>query len=87
MDERISDMGDSDRKDEMKVDAAPARSRRAFLMGVGRKAAYMTPVVLTLAAAPALASPHSASCKPIAGSCDSDNDCCSGNCEGGFCAP
>ena len=60
-------------------------SRREFLADVGRKAIYVTPVLLTLSAGHATASPHAASCKPLAGSCTTNNDCCSNNCDTGLC--
>lgn len=67
-------------------EAAPAgTSRREFMVGVGIKAAYITPVLLTLAATPAVASPHAVSCKPLAGSCSTNHDCCSNNCNNNLC--
>lgn len=57
------------------------RSRRAFLADVGAKAAYITPVLLTLTAAPAVASSFAASCKPIAQPCTRNASCCTGNCD------
>jgi hypothetical protein len=65
--------------------SAPVSTRRAFLRSVGRKAIYVAPVLVTLSARDAVASPHAASCKPLAGSCDTNDDCCSGNCSGGVC--
>jgi hypothetical protein len=71
---------------ETPVDVGPERStRRAFLAGVGRKAVYVTPIVLTLSANSAFASPHSASCKQLGGSCTTNNDCCSNNCTESVC--
>ncbi len=67
--------------------AAPptGTGRRAFMADVGRKAIYITPIVLTLTARPAVASPHSASCKPPGGSCRINSDCCSNNCDTNVC--
>jgi len=64
---------------------ARSDNRREFLVKVGRKAVYLPPLVLSLSATPAFASPHSASCKPLGGSCDSNDDCCSNNCNSGVC--
>ncbi|HRX83949.1 MAG TPA: hypothetical protein P5572_02905 [Phycisphaerae bacterium] len=67
-------------------EATPAAtSRREFLVGVGAKAVYITPVLLTLSATPAVASPHAVSCKPLAGSCTTNHDCCSNNCDTNVC--
>jgi fructose-specific component phosphotransferase system IIB-like protein len=54
--------------------------RRDFIVGVGKKAAYITPIVLTLTAAPAVASPHAASCKPAGQPCTRNPSCCSNVC-------
>lgn len=64
--------------------------RRAFLADVGVKAAYITPIVLTLTAAPAVASPFAASCKPIGQPCTRNPSCCTRNCDVGgtnLCVP
>ncbi len=60
-------------------------SRRDFMTGVGKKALYITPVLLTLSAAQAIASPHAASCKTLGGSCSTNSDCCSNSCDTGIC--
>ena len=61
------------------------KSRRAFFADVGKKVAYVPPVLLTFSARQALASAHAASCKPLAGPCSSYEDCCSNNCNTGIC--
>ena len=59
---------------------SPPTSRRSFIIGVGKKAAYITPIVMTLTAAPAVASPHAASCKPTGQPCTRNPSCCSNVC-------
>ncbi len=68
-----------------RVEVPVTTTRRSFLGNVGKKTAYITPVLLTLTAAPAMATGHAASCAPAGGSCTTDNDCCSNSCTGGIC--
>ncbi len=71
--------------------AADTTSRRSFLGDVGKKAAYVTPIVLTLTARQAVALGSNPSDTPSAGCleagslCGADGDCCSGKCTGGVC--
>ena len=78
-DERIEDI-DPDR-------ARSGTTRRSFLKNVGKKALYVTPVVMTLTAqeACAAASPSFVSCGPAGDPCVVDTDCCSNNCMMGMC--
>lgn len=80
-----------DRQDDTRPDATQASpehdagatptTRRSFLSNVGRKAAYITPILLTLSAAPAAASSAIPSYCTGAGSpCSVDGDCCSESC-------
>lgn len=55
-------------------------SRRAFLAGVGQKAIYIAPVVLSLFARTALASGGTPSCKPVGDACLSNGSCCTSRC-------
>jgi hypothetical protein len=66
---------------------AAATTRRSFLKRLGRKAVYVTPVVMTLTAqqSRAAASPSNPSCVPAGGLCSDDTDCCSGTCKQGVC--
>ena len=60
---------------------ATPTTRRTFLSDVGRKAAYITPILLTLSAAPAAASSTEPSYCTGAGSpCTVNEDCCSNSC-------
>ena len=71
--------------------AAATTSRRGFLGDVGKKAAYVTPIVLTLTARQAVAlgsnpsDTPSAACLDPGELCGTDEDCCSGKCTGGVC--
>ena len=56
----------------------PTTTRRRFLLGVGKKAIYATPILLTLAASEARAG--SASCKPAGSPCTTAAECCSNFC-------
>jgi hypothetical protein len=66
-------------------------TRRGFLGDIGKKTAYITPVVLTLTAQRALAlgshpsANPSAECLDTGELCEDDPDCCSGQCTGGVC--
>ena len=60
----------------------PPSTRRAFLGDVGRKALFVTPVVLTLTAAQAHAA-ISGSCTPSGADCTIDAECCTLDCSGG----
>ena len=73
------------RNDKAHDNAPRSPERRAFLTDVGKKAAYITPVVLTLAAAPAMASPPSVSCKGSGEACTLSESCCSNSCTGATC--
>ena len=56
--------------------AAPTVStRRTFLGDIGKKAMYITPVLLTLTASPAMASPAD-SCARTGSPCLLDSECC-----------
>ncbi len=59
-----------------------ANTRRAFLRSVGKKTLYVTPVVMTLTAAPAFASgaPSGTSCGGLEEACTVNEDCCTLNC-------
>ena len=65
--------------ESMFAESAPT-SRRSFIVGVGKKAAYITPIVMTLTAAPAVASAHAASCKTTGQPCTRNPSCCSNVC-------
>ena len=54
------------------------RTRRAFLGGVARKAAYVAPAVLAMSTHRADAG--GISCKPLGSPCVADLECCSLNC-------
>jgi hypothetical protein len=72
--------------DDKTNDNAPrSPERRAFLTDVGKKTAYITPIVLTLAASPAMASPPSVSCKDTGVACTLGESCCSNTCTAGTC--
>ena len=69
---------------------AAQATRRAFLGAVGKKALYVTPVVMTLTAQQAMAAGSNASANPpsCAGAgeaCVIDTDCCSNMCIAGMC--
>lgn len=67
---------------EIKPRTPEATTRRRFLASVGRKAAYATPVLLTLAAQDArgVEAAPSASCQSTGSPCTVDADCCSNSC-------
>ena len=73
----------------MAVDIRPNATRRDFLGRVGKRAAFIVPVVWTLTAQDAQAAGSnpsaSPSCVPHGGLCAMDSDCCSGNCTGNEC--
>jgi len=63
----------------------PPPTRRACLAETGRKVAYVTPVIMTLAASRALAAGSNPSadpsvCQEAGEPCSGDSDCCSGVC-------
>ncbi len=58
-----------------RADPAPATTRRGFVHEVGKKALYITPVMLTLTASQAMAI-GSPSCKPVGSPCTVPGDCC-----------
>ncbi len=67
------------------VDSERERSgntRRSFLKDVGKKAIYVTPVVMTLSAERAQASATQPSCGFAGSPCTTDDDCC-GCCDDG----
>ncbi len=64
-----------------------ADTRRAFLRGVGKKAAFVAPVIWSLTAQEAQAAASGAVKLPAGASCQYDSDCQSGVCSGGTCAP
>lgn len=62
-------------------------TRRGFLGAAGRKARYIVPLVVTLAAAPRQAHAY---CLPYGSPCTANGECCSNNCVGapaGTCQP
>ncbi len=64
---------------------------RRDVLRQGRKLAYVVPVVMTLSAQEALAAPSNpsatpSSCVDSGEACFSDSDCCSGECNVGFCS-
>ena len=59
-----------------RADPAPATTRRRFVQDVGKKALYITPVVLTLTAAEALGAPGSGNCYQLGSACTAASDCC-----------
>lgn len=85
MNEQGKPQGDTPGQPSSSADAAGdgLSSRRAFLAGVGRKTVYVTPVLLTLTATPAMASGFSASCKPKGQACTRNLSCCSNDCDTG----
>jgi len=62
-----------------RVNAKGGTTRRTFLGNVGKKALYVTPVVLTLSASEARAASPSP-CLPIGSPCAVNEDCCSTIC-------
>jgi hypothetical protein len=62
-------------------------TRRTFLSSVGKKALYLTPVMMTLAASPAFASGipsgQASGCVAIGDPCSADGDCCTLHCMSG----
>ncbi len=61
--------------------AASKPTRRGFLVEVGKKSAYITPLVLTLAARPAMATaPWPSDCEPPGSPCEANEDCCTNDC-------
>ncbi len=66
-----------------RADARPESTRRSFLGRVGRKAAYVAPLVLILSASEA-AQAASPSCMPSGGACTVDAECCTGMCNPGM---
>jgi len=70
------------REPEERPPRSSGPTRRAFLKGLGVKAMYTTPVVLTLAAQPALADYLIYSwCLPPGATCLNHGECCLGVCE------
>ena len=61
---------------------AAQATRRAFLGAVGKKALYVTPVVMTLTAQQARAT-SAVSCGSVDTPCTTDEDCCTTNCAAG----
>lgn len=59
-----------------RADPVPATTRRRFVQDVGKKALYITPVVLTLTAAEALGAPGSGNCYQLGSPCTAASDCC-----------
>ena len=64
-------------------------TRRSFLKAVGKKAAYITPIVMTMSAKTALAGaskPFDSTCGDTGSPCVVDGDCCAGlTCTGMTC--
>lgn len=71
------------------VGASDTPSRRAFLGGVGKKAAYIVPVISMLPARSAFAAGSAGSavvsCVAQNDPCIADTDCCSGMCQSFMC--
>ena len=68
-------------------DGRGGETRRELLRAAGRKALYVMPVVLVLAAAPENAwasAPASGTCTVSGGACASDDECCSLSCNIGM---
>ena len=84
--ERTPDSNTGSSGPRVPADAAPT-ARRTFLREVGKKAVWVTPVVLTLMASPEQAwasAPASGTCVPSGGECGSNDDCCSNSCNVGM---
>lgn len=67
------------------ADAPPAGTRREFLGNVGKKAAYIAPIVMTLTASQARAgsaADFDSTCGDDGSPCTVDEDCCALNCVG-----
>ncbi|MCK4659749.1 MAG: hypothetical protein KAV82_09540 [Phycisphaerae bacterium] len=79
----------ADRGEQPEEPKVPATTtRRTFLSSVGKKTAYITPVLLTLTASPAMASNPHHSCARTGSPCGVDDDCCGSlTCTGGICDP
>lgn len=71
------------------IEAVTKENRRAFLLSVGRRAAWVSPILLTLSARQVRAAgsnPSAApSCLGTNESCVVDSDCCSNDCQTGAC--
>ena len=70
------------------ADAPPAGTRREFLANVGKKAAYIAPIVMTLTASQARAgsaADFDSTCGEKDSPCTDAFDCCCGDCMGGEC--
>lgn len=91
MDDKVKDEseGNIDQNSEqpMPSDRCGGDTRRELLQRAGRKALYVLPVVLVLAAAPQNAwasAPASGTCTVSGGACSVDDDCCSLSCDVGM---
>jgi len=60
--------------------SAAQATRRAFLGAVGKKALYVTPIVMTLTAQQARAASTPSSCTSTGEACTEDTDCCTTHC-------
>lgn len=58
------------------AESSVTTTRRAFFGDVGKKAAYITPVLLTLSASSAAAGSRNPSCQRTGSPCTIDDDCC-----------
>ena len=82
-------------KDRSRGESSPAETSqeacmhsRRDVVRQGVKLAFVAPVLSTFFARDAVAAGSNHSCYPIGQACGAhEEDCCSGNCDGGFCAP
>ncbi len=95
MESRLDESVNDESNDNIEQDSEHSRpsdesdrdSRRAWLKQIGRKALYVMPAVLVLAAAPLNAwasAPASGVCTVSGGACASNDQCCSLSCNPGM---
>ncbi len=91
MDDSVKDEStdniDRDSGQPLPSDGNGGDTRRELLRSAGRRALYVMPVILVLAAAPENAwasAPASGTCTVSGGACSVDNECCSLSCDVGM---